>query len=436
MELLRGADLGALMRERRRLPPEEVVRYLGHAALGLDRAHAAGIVHRDLKPENLFLTRRDDGSACVKVLDFGIAKIVARRTQAKDTRTMGTPTYMAPEQIRGEGTIGPRADVYALAHMAYAFLVGEEYWREEARQSGSAFAFFSRVVEGLPEAPSVRALRTHGVALGDGFNRWLKRAAAGPPEDRFASAGAAVAALALALGVAPPPGLDHDTLASTEPRDGSPERRADVPTLATAVPERRAEAPTLATAVDAGPPTIEDVITLDTAPTAVWSQPTAPTARRATSEPLSATAPERQPPDPLAIASPRSGSIRWPLAALVALGAVGAVAWIVRGPTVGPPLGPGVTGSPSLGSEAVPGGGDPHGPAPSVATNGEALPEPRPVPSIAPTVVPTASASARVGAPPASAAAPSVVPGRGKAKPSHGKPAGRPVDPGALGGVL
>ena len=80
---------------------------------------------------------------------------------------MGTPIYMAPEQIRGEGTIGPRADVYALGHIAYTLLVGEAYWREEARRAGSMFAFFSRVVEGLPEAPSVRAARTRGVALDD-----------------------------------------------------------------------------------------------------------------------------------------------------------------------------------------------------------------------------------------------------------------------------
>jgi serine/threonine-protein kinase len=237
MDYLRGSDLGALMSVHQRLPPDEVVRYLGQAALGLDRAHAAGIVHRDLKPENLFLTRRDDGSACVKVLDFGIAKIVARRTYAEDTRTMGTPTYMAPEQIRGDGTIGPRADVYALAHIAYALLVGEEYWSEEARCAGSMFAFFSRVVEGMPEAPSARALRTRGVTLGDAFDRWLACATAGAAKDRFPSAGVAVRELASALGVAPPPGIAAETLVSAgaERTVTSPDRATETPTLTTDV---------------------------------------------------------------------------------------------------------------------------------------------------------------------------------------------------------
>jgi serine/threonine protein kinase len=281
MDYLRGSDLGALMSERERLPPAEVVRYLGQAALGLDRAHAAGIVHRDLKPENLFVTRRDDGSACVKVLDFGIAKIVARRTHAKDTRTMGTPGYMAPEQIRGDGTIGPRADVYALAHIAYTLLVGEEYWSEEARRAGSMFAFFSRVVEGMPEPPSARAARTRAVTLGDAFDRWLKRATAGAPEDRFASAGVAVRELASALGVAPPPGIAHETLASA-----GTERRV-----------RAADTCALATDVDPTPPTIE------------------PNHARGTAPP-----------------SPRRWSIRLPLAALVAFGIVAAIAWDVITP--------------------------------------------------------------------------------------------------------
>src|SRR5262249_45435471 len=162
------------------------VSYLGQAALGLERAHAAGIVHRDLKPENLFLTRRDDGSPCVKVLDFGIAKIVARRTHARDTRTMGTPTYMAPQRIRGEGPIGPAADVYGLGLIAYALLVGEDYWSEEVSRAGSMFSFFPRVVQGMPESPSARAARTQGVKLGEAFDAWLLRAAAPRPEHRFA----------------------------------------------------------------------------------------------------------------------------------------------------------------------------------------------------------------------------------------------------------
>src|SRR5205085_11209251 len=122
MELLAGEELGAIAK-RGPMPPAEVVSYLTQAALALDKTHAAGIVHRDLKPANLFVARRDDGSPCVKILDFGIAKVVAKTPPTgQTTQVVGTPLYMAPEQIWSARTIGPRADLYALAHIAYALL--------------------------------------------------------------------------------------------------------------------------------------------------------------------------------------------------------------------------------------------------------------------------------------------------------------------------
>ncbi len=124
MELLMGDDLGAVLEKRGSLPPSEVVTLLHQAALALARTHAAGVVHRDLKPENLFVTFRDDGSPRLKVLDFGIAKVVAQSSAAKGTRSLGTPLYMAPEQIKGDAGIGPRADLYALGHIAYTLLAG------------------------------------------------------------------------------------------------------------------------------------------------------------------------------------------------------------------------------------------------------------------------------------------------------------------------
>ena len=84
------------------------------------------MVHRDLKPENLFVARRDDGSPKLKILDFGIAKVVSESGKAAaKTRILGTPLYMSPEQIRGDGAIGPRADLYALGHIAFTLLVGQ-----------------------------------------------------------------------------------------------------------------------------------------------------------------------------------------------------------------------------------------------------------------------------------------------------------------------
>jgi tRNA A-37 threonylcarbamoyl transferase component Bud32 len=104
MELLKGSDLESWV-QRGPVPWQEVVTLLSQVARGLDRTHAAGIVHRDLKPENLFVTTREDGAPLVKILDFGIAKVVNESAQ-KSTRSLGTPLYMAPEML-GRRTTTP-----------------------------------------------------------------------------------------------------------------------------------------------------------------------------------------------------------------------------------------------------------------------------------------------------------------------------------------
>ena len=203
MDLLRGEELGALSKRRGPLPPTEVATYLHQVALALDRTHAAGIVHRDLKPENLFVTSRDDGTPCVKILDFGVAKVTAQSSHARGTMPIGTPIYMSPEQIRGDGTIGPRADLYAIGHIAYTLLAGDAYWKEELRATGSLFPLLSRILTGAPEAPSVRAARSH-VQLPSAFDAWFQRATAPRPEDRFDRATSAIVALSESLGLAGP----------------------------------------------------------------------------------------------------------------------------------------------------------------------------------------------------------------------------------------
>ncbi len=198
MELLDGKDLGATLEQQGPLAPEDVVVLLQQAALALNRTHAANIVHRDLKPENLFVTRRDDGSPHVKVLDFGIAKVI--KGTAKTTRNIGTPLYMSPEQIRGDAAIGTRADLYAMGHIAFSLLVGEAYWEPESRECSSVFGLFMQVVEGLPEPATIRAQR-RGVTLPEAFDAWFDRATAAVPADRFATASELVGALAEALDV-------------------------------------------------------------------------------------------------------------------------------------------------------------------------------------------------------------------------------------------
>ncbi|UQA55762.1 serine/threonine protein kinase [Polyangium aurulentum] len=215
MDLLRGQSLGALLRQDGPILGAEVVTYLWQAALALEKTHAAGIVHRDLKPENLFLTHRDDGSPCIKILDFGIAKLVAQTLPAVDTRPMmGTPFYMSPEQARNDRRIDGRADVYALAHIAYTLLAGEPYWHETFVEHGSPYLLITEVMKGSPEAPSARAARRSGILLPPAFDEWFMRATAISPDDRFPKALVAVAGLADALGVIlplPPPRSASDS---------------------------------------------------------------------------------------------------------------------------------------------------------------------------------------------------------------------------------
>jgi serine/threonine-protein kinase len=203
MELLRGEDMGAVLEKRGALTPAEVVTFLSQAAHALDKTHGAGIVHRDLKPDNMFLTRRDDGSPRVKILDFGIAKVVAQSV-ATATKTVGTPLYMSPEQISGNGRIGPRSDLHALAHIAYTLLVGEPYWQEESESSGEIFPLLVRIMKGTEEAPSIRALRRRHIRLPVGFDAWFSRGANLDSQLRFGSAMEEISALADVCGVERP----------------------------------------------------------------------------------------------------------------------------------------------------------------------------------------------------------------------------------------
>lgn len=128
MELLEGQDLSAMLKARGPLPIDDAVLYVMQACHALAEAHAMGIVHRDLKPGNLFLTRRSDGSECIKVLDFGISKDTnperfdPEMTGAKDL--IGSPPYMSPEQMRSARKVDPRADVWALGAILYKLLTG------------------------------------------------------------------------------------------------------------------------------------------------------------------------------------------------------------------------------------------------------------------------------------------------------------------------
>ena len=131
MELLKGEDLAKLLHRQKALDPVFAAGLVTQAAHALEKAHAAGVVHRDLKPANIFLAERDDGSSRVKLVDFGIAKLVrdARERAERGVITrrgtaVGTPLYMSPEQAQGLETVDQRTDIYALGVVLFEAIAG------------------------------------------------------------------------------------------------------------------------------------------------------------------------------------------------------------------------------------------------------------------------------------------------------------------------
>jgi serine/threonine-protein kinase len=126
MEYLYGEELRATLKREVVISPARLVRMLSQIAIGLDEAHRRNFVHRDLKPDNLFLGQTSDGDI-VKILDFGSVKDKgesAKKLTVLGT-TIGSPFYMAPEQAQGLETLDHRADVWALAAIAYECVTGQ-----------------------------------------------------------------------------------------------------------------------------------------------------------------------------------------------------------------------------------------------------------------------------------------------------------------------
>ncbi len=129
MEYLTGSDLGAVVEKRGKLDIPHAVDCVIQACDALAEAHSLGIVHHDLKPSNLFLTSRPDGSALVKVLDFGIAKLLnndpSKPQLTANGAVIGSPVYMSPEQLLGKKTVDARSDVWQLGVILYELITGE-----------------------------------------------------------------------------------------------------------------------------------------------------------------------------------------------------------------------------------------------------------------------------------------------------------------------
>ncbi len=209
MELLKGKDLQHWVEQQGPLDATTTVEWLRQVASGLDKAHSwkdaeqrsSPIVHRDLKPENLYLTHRDDGTPLIKILDFGLAKVLSNSaTLSNEIR--GTPLYMAPEQL-SQAPATPATDIWAIGLIAFFLLTGKCYWK--SGQSGNAVlpAVLKEVGDGPTVTPQARLVE-FGVdaTLPAAFDEWFLRCVNVEPKRRFPTAGEAVRALALALGEA------------------------------------------------------------------------------------------------------------------------------------------------------------------------------------------------------------------------------------------
>jgi hypothetical protein len=215
MEYVSGVRLDELMKTAGALPAPRALDLLGQICDGLEAAHTAGIIHRDLKPENIVVVTAPDGSDVVKILDFGVAKLVDR-VESLHTgagQVMGTPPYMSPEQLGGTSVDG-RSDIYALGAIMYELFTGRLPF--EGR-SFDEYAFKHMVV--APERPCT-GKRELDPRIDAVIMRCLEKA----PEARFQSArelrGEVVAirdSLFLAA-IMPPPVVDEEEELIRPPR--------------------------------------------------------------------------------------------------------------------------------------------------------------------------------------------------------------------------
>ncbi|MCE9669699.1 serine/threonine protein kinase [Myxococcus stipitatus] len=174
VEFLEGMDLRQRMLERRPTLAE-ALRWLTHAAVALEHAHGRGVLHRDVKPANLFITR----TGVLKLMDFGLAKSTHVAGTTTQGAVLGTPEYMAPEQVMGSPPLSPATDLYALGVVAYELCTGQLPFRH----TDPVPLMFLHVQQ--PPVPP----RTLRPGLPEPFERVILKLMEKQPEHRYASAG-------------------------------------------------------------------------------------------------------------------------------------------------------------------------------------------------------------------------------------------------------
>jgi len=244
-EFLEGSLLTDEIYRVRGLPPRRVFRIARQIASALHAAHQAGIVHRDLKSDNVFLTDRDESNDHVKVLDFGISRFLEDDSPRDRAEVIGTPQFMAPEQITNPEAVDRRTDVYALGVIIYEMLAAARPFDN----AGDPDALFQQIVSDPPPPIDVPDMPP-------GFETMLfERFLAKSPDDRFTTMADVEAALSAFAGIIRPPGRESQPMPYAVPvEEGSDVKRAEasVPAKVVALPSpppRRASVAWLVAAI-------------------------------------------------------------------------------------------------------------------------------------------------------------------------------------------
>src|SRR5262249_9277225 len=181
MEFISGKLLSDELQERQVETPERAAAIMSQALGAVAYAHKNGIIHRDLKPDNIMLVD-NDSSLRVKVLDFGIARMVGGENLTLAGEGFGTPAYMSPERIKGSSGNDPRIDIYSAVIILYEMLRGRALFNSSASDPSISWSEMSRLHENEPLPP----LASLGVpAQLEGV---IRRAAAKKPDDRYPTA--------------------------------------------------------------------------------------------------------------------------------------------------------------------------------------------------------------------------------------------------------
>ena len=211
MEFLTGISLAALLRVEKTLSPQRAAGILLQCASGLAAAHAAGVIHRDLKPDNVFLTPTAE-KEFVKLLDFGVAKMVGQGRLTRAGMVFGTPHYMSPEQAAGQ-SVDHRADVYALGVILYECFAGHVPFEADTYMGVLTKHMFATPAPLSQVAPDSSMLG----ALGPIAMRCLAKS----PADRYASMVEVAAAIEHAMGEASAKGSGRAVSIAAPPTGGS-----------------------------------------------------------------------------------------------------------------------------------------------------------------------------------------------------------------------